>query len=305
MGPVLWLAALYNFAWGAWVVLFPDSIFELTGARSPEYPQIWQCVGMIVGVYGVGYAIAASNPLRHWPIVLVGFLGKVLGPIGFVGALADGVFPLAFGWTIVTNDLIWWIPFGAILLAAARSASEERSRVVDDESSEPSVDLAQVRTNEGRSLEETSRDRPALVVFLRHAGCTFCREALSDVAARREELERRGTTIVLVHMSDDSSARDFFRGYGLDDLPRISDPDRSLYRAFGLSRGRLVQLFGPYVWYRGLIAAIAGHGLGALAGDGFQMPGAFLVHRGRIVRAFRHQSAADRPDYDAIACGIA
>ena len=38
----------------------------------PRYPQIWQCVGMIVGVYGVGYLVAASDPLRHWPIVLVG-----------------------------------------------------------------------------------------------------------------------------------------------------------------------------------------------------------------------------------------
>jgi small multidrug resistance pump len=46
----------------------------------PRYPDIWQCVGMIVGVYGVGYLIAAFDPLRHWPVILVGLLGKVLGP---------------------------------------------------------------------------------------------------------------------------------------------------------------------------------------------------------------------------------
>ena len=48
---------------------------------------------MIVGVYGVGYWIAGDDPYRHWPIVLVGFLGKAFGPVGFATALARGVFP--------------------------------------------------------------------------------------------------------------------------------------------------------------------------------------------------------------------
>ena len=45
-------------------------------------------MGMIVGVYGIGYLIAARDPRTHWPIVLVGLLGKVFGPIGFVALLA-------------------------------------------------------------------------------------------------------------------------------------------------------------------------------------------------------------------------
>jgi hypothetical protein len=31
--------------------------------------------------------------------------------------------PPAFGVTLPTNDLVWWIPFGLILLHAWRSAS--------------------------------------------------------------------------------------------------------------------------------------------------------------------------------------
>ena len=84
----------------------------------PRYPMIWQCVGMIVGVYGIGYWIAASDPMRHWPITLVGFLGKIFGPIGFAYYLIQGAFPLIFGLTIMTNDLLWWIPFGLILKMA-------------------------------------------------------------------------------------------------------------------------------------------------------------------------------------------
>jgi len=77
-------------------------------------------VGMIVGVYGVGYLISATKPRVHWPIVLVGLMGKILGPIGFAKALYDGVFPPLFGLTILTNDLLWWVPFGLILLDAFR-----------------------------------------------------------------------------------------------------------------------------------------------------------------------------------------
>lgn len=105
-------------ALGAFVVCFPSLLFRWAKMEPTNYPEIWQCVGMIVGVYGVGYFIAAFNPLRHWPIVLVGLLGKLAGPLGMAQAIWQGRFPLAAAWLSVTNDLIWWIPFGIILWRA-------------------------------------------------------------------------------------------------------------------------------------------------------------------------------------------
>ena len=115
------LAGIYNLVWGAAIVLFPNFLFDLIEAPRPNYPQIWQCVGMIVGVYGIGYWVAGNDPIRHWPIVLVGLLGKIFGPIGFLQAMLTSDFPKGFGWTIVTNDLIWWVPFTMILIDAARA----------------------------------------------------------------------------------------------------------------------------------------------------------------------------------------
>lgn len=123
MRVVLVLAGVYNLAWGAAVVLFPLAAFAVIGIDPPRYPSIWQCVGMIVGVYGVGYLAAAGDPARHWPIVLVGLLGKVLGPIGFVWAATNGELPWRLGWTILTNDLAWWIPFALMLVHARRVAT--------------------------------------------------------------------------------------------------------------------------------------------------------------------------------------
>ena len=58
MTVVLWIAAGYNILWGAWAVLFPLAAFALVGMAPPNYPQFWQCIGMIVGVYGIGYGCA-------------------------------------------------------------------------------------------------------------------------------------------------------------------------------------------------------------------------------------------------------
>ena len=116
----LWAAGIYNLTWGTLAITWPHLLFDLTGAERINYPEIWQCVGMIVGVYGIGYFIAAGDSRTHWPIVLVGLLGKVFGPIGFMVALLQGTFPPLFGLTILTNDLLWWIPFTMILRDAAK-----------------------------------------------------------------------------------------------------------------------------------------------------------------------------------------
>lgn len=111
----LQLAAIYNVLWGAWVVLFPTQFFQFVGMEIPNQLLIWQGMGMVIGVYGLGYWWASYNPMRHWPIVMVGFLGKIFGPIGFIGNYMEGKVPFEFFYTLITNDFIWWIPFGYII----------------------------------------------------------------------------------------------------------------------------------------------------------------------------------------------
>lgn len=118
----LWAAAVYNLAFGAWAIAWPNAIFDWAGMERPNYSQLWQCLGMVVGVYGVGYAIAAGDPVRHWPIVLVGLLGRILGPIGFGYHLSRGALPWAFGAMLVLKDLIWLPPFVLILQWSRRTA---------------------------------------------------------------------------------------------------------------------------------------------------------------------------------------
>ncbi len=123
MSLTLKIAAIYNLLWGAWVVLFPQHFFELTGMDPINHEMVWQGMGMVIGVYGLGYWWAAQNPLIHWPIVAVGMLGKIFGPMGFFLNYFQGKVPFEFIYTLFTNDFIWWIPFALILKAAYKSGN--------------------------------------------------------------------------------------------------------------------------------------------------------------------------------------
>jgi len=171
-------------------------------------------------------------------------------------------------------------------------------------SSELQVVMDDMTTNTGDSLRALSEGRPVLLVFLRHFGCTFCREALADIAKVRREIEDAGIRLVFVHMTDRDTAERYFNRYDLQGAVHISDPDCTYYTAFGLVKGNFTQLFGLQSWIRGFQAGVLdGHGVGVQLGDGFQMPGVFVIQDGLIKSSFIHKLASDRPDYmDLVKC---
>jgi len=118
--PWFYAAALYNLVWGVVNIIFPELFFRLVGMVPPSYPPLWQVVGMFVLVYAPAYWWAARFPARHRHLIVIGLLGKLLGPLGFVWSAWNGSLPLAFGWTLLTNDLIWWPAFALYLRDAAR-----------------------------------------------------------------------------------------------------------------------------------------------------------------------------------------
>lgn len=158
-------------------------------------------------------------------------------------------------------------------------------------------------TQTGYSLHQLAEQQPVMLVFLRQFGCSFCREAISDVANVKKKLEAQGIRVVMVHMAPArETAETHFKKYRLLPVDYIGDPDCRFYRAFGLGKGTPRQLFGLMNWIRGFQAGVLeGHGFeyeGIDLGDGFQMPGVFLLHRGEVKKSFIHQYSHDRPDYE-------
>lgn len=156
-------------------------------------------------------------------------------------------------------------------------------------------------TVDGQNLYDLSRDKPVLLVFLRHFGCVFCREAMKEIASRRKSIENEGNLIVLVHMSSPTVASSYFKKFGLEGISQISDPDCRLYAGFGLAKGSFSQLFGLKTMVRGFSAGInMGQFGGVPFGDAFQMPGMFMIHQGKVEGAFVHETISDRPDFEAL-----
>lgn len=158
--------------------------------------------------------------------------------------------------------------------------------------------LSGILTNLDRNINWLSNQQPVLLVFLRHFGCTFCREALADLAEIQDEIAATGTQLVLVHMSDNTTAQEYFQRYNLKEVEHVADPSCQIYRAFGLTKGSPMQLFGLQTWIRGFKAGVVNQlGIGPQLGDGFQMPGVFAISRGEVKASYVHELASDRPSY--------
>jgi len=102
-------------------------------------------------------------------------------------------------------------------------------------------------------------------------------------------------------MSPPEVADYWFAQYGANDLVRVSDSDKRLYRAFGLEDASLAALVHPRVWWPWFRTAILrGYGIGPAGPNWRQLTGTFVVHRGAILAAVRHRNSAERPDYLAL-----
>lgn len=121
---MLVLAGVYNLTWGAFAIALPEAMMRFLQFRDPDSTSLvlWQGLGFIIAVYGLGYLIASRSPLFHWGIVLVGLIGKIGGPIGVAKGVLDGRLPAEFALASLINDLIWWWPFAVILWAAWKTA---------------------------------------------------------------------------------------------------------------------------------------------------------------------------------------
>jgi hypothetical protein len=109
-------AAVYNLAWGAAVIAFPEPLSRLAGLDVTGVTPLVQVIGMMVGVYAIGYWLLGSDPLRYSGLIWVALAGKMLGPAGFLYYALAGTLPWKFGWTCVFNDIVWWPVFWSFAL---------------------------------------------------------------------------------------------------------------------------------------------------------------------------------------------
>jgi peroxiredoxin len=159
----------------------------------------------------------------------------------------------------------------------------------------PDLELAD-STGARRRLSEAWASGPALLVFLRHFGCSCLRERWETLSEELGAFLDAGATIQLIGQGEPerTAAIAARRGYP---TPVWCDPERAAYEAYGLLEGTPPQLLHDFAWHPGDAALAEGVGRTARRGteralvdDPWQLPGEFVVARGgRIVLAHRYQ----------------
>lgn len=261
-------------------MFFPDWLpLDLDGEDSQF---IEKSNGVFLSILGLACFLASKAPERHWILILCGFL---INLIFFTGALWVNITSSHLNSTsvfVMCCGFAWLVPFGIILYRSAYTISNIYEVNGLQLSFQQSVHY--FKSNKGQTLADLSSESPLLMVFLRHFGCTFCRETLQELAMEKEKLERKGYLIVLVHQSEDTEAENFLEHYGLNKLHRISDPSNDLYVAFGIARGNFNQIFGVRNWFRLFVAGLLKRNfMGGIHGDVFRLAGLVAIRSGKIV----------------------
>jgi peroxiredoxin len=150
-------------------------------------------------------------------------------------------------------------------------------------------------------------ERPLLLAFTRHFGCTQCKEMLDELVNGRERIEQAGLAIAIITQGTPELAAVFAREFA-PGLRLLCDPERRAYEAYGLERGNLFQTFlNPKVWSAIGRARKKGYPVDPPppGQDAMQMSGTFIISpQGRIELPYYYDHIADHPPLDLLLSGV-
>lgn len=186
-----------------------------------------------------------------------------------------------------------------------RGPTRLRWTVIPRQVGDPAPD-ATLPDHEGRSIALSSlwRERPLLLLFWRHFGCSCGMDRAARLRAELADYRAAGGDVVIVGQGEPPRAARYRERQQLD-VPVLSDPDHATYQAFGLLQGTTAQILfdasDPFLRCEldaGLGLAASRHGTDrALVDDPFQLPGEFVIGMDGVIRyAHRYGWCEDYPD---------
>ena len=115
-------------------------------------------------------------------------------------------------------------------------------------------------------------ERPAVLVFLRHFGCVFCRQLAVDIYRHRHEFRDTDVELAVIGFGTPEQGRAFLRMQNVD-LRLLLDPERKVYGLAGAKVATLNEVIGPLQIWRGFKATVMSR----------IKQGSIAVHQGRII----------------------
>lgn len=158
---------------------------------------------------------------------------------------------------------------------------------------------------EGRRIpfEQLWTDRLAVLVFVRHFGCIFCRQQIVALRPVAERVRSLGGEIIIVGNGTTAQAHAFSNEQKTP-FQVFTDPERQAYRALGMRRG-VRSVMSPGVFTRTVGAWRQGFRQWKIAGDPLQQGGVVIVGPGGVeYYRFISREAGDHPPAGEILAAV-
>ena len=274
---------LYHILVGLIYVVSPNLFFNVFRIEPLNHPFVFQYIGVILGLYGTIFLLSLFDPVKFWYAAPLGLITVSIMIAGStVVLITNNESPEFFLCHIATYSL-WIIPFIHLCKYMYNYKINEFNNSIDYKK------LAhEYNTFSGKNLGSLMNKRKVALIFLRHFGCVFCQQLLTQLSDFLKQNPHNDLVPVLVHMTTDEKAQEKLKEFKLMDVEVVSDKNKMLYRSFGLLGGKLYQLYG----FRQLLSAILliiknkfkpviGYG------DIAQMPGTFVIDKFNIISSFQ------------------
>ncbi len=173
---------------------------------------------------------------------------------------------------------------------------------------QPAPDLL-LKNLDGKDIQlsELWQQKPLLLAFTRHFGCTQCKEMLDELVAGRDQIEKSGLNLAVILMGSVDASREFAARFA-PGLLCLTDPSRKAYQIYGIERGGLSKTFlNLQVWKAIRAAGKKGYKVEPppAGQDAMQMSGVFIINSsGRIVLPYYFDHIADHPSLDLLLSGV-
>jgi len=157
-------------------------------------------------------------------------------------------------------------------------------------------------------LSSLWKDKVLVLAFTRHFGCPQCKEMVDQLIDSHQALAEKGLQLAIVSHASAEAAKQFC-DLRAPSAICLADPNRSVYKAYGLYRGTAWQtLLSPRIWLSNRrLAGTKGYKpeLPFAGQDAYQMSGTFIIGTdGRIRLPYYYEDIADHPPVDLILHGI-
>jgi peroxiredoxin len=162
-------------------------------------------------------------------------------------------------------------------------------------------------------LNESWKDKPALILFWRHYGCGCGMERAARLQKEYPDYLDAGANVVIIGQGEPERATAYAEKYNFPPVPVLCDPDYQVYQTYGLVEGKESQILfdAPDVFQDrdlnvGLELAKSRKEDGRpLVDNSWILPGEFVVNsKGIVVLAYRYNYCEDFPDHRVLLAAI-